>query len=145
MNVVAFKAPAGIWTAAELHILARDIGRHGIVWETGTTERGDPQVYLLGPRPDRLCLLCISRLGRSYILEDETGQVISEHDDLARIARRAQALVAGQAGSRLWAGYVRIGLLWCAIRQAIYEKLEPVLVEGEDLLVLVVPQFAAFA
>ena len=37
-------------------------------WELGETERGDPQLYLLGPAPEHDCILSISRLGRLYIL-----------------------------------------------------------------------------
>jgi hypothetical protein len=40
---------------------------------------------------------------------------------------------------------VRAVVLWCAIRNTIQEKFEPILVEGEELLVQVAPQLAAFA
>jgi hypothetical protein len=39
---------------------------------------------------------------------------------------------------------VRAVVLWCAIRNTFHEKFEPILVEGEELLVQVVPQLAAF-
>jgi hypothetical protein len=35
--------------------------------------------------------------------------------------------------------------LWCAIRSTLQEKVEPLLVEGEELFVQFVPQLAAFA
>jgi hypothetical protein len=40
---------------------------------------------------------------------------------------------------------VRAITLWCAIRNTIHEKVEPLLVEGEELFVQLVPQLAAFA
>jgi hypothetical protein len=40
---------------------------------------------------------------------------------------------------------VRAITLWCAIRNTIHEKVDPLLVEGEELLVQFVPQLAAFA
>ena len=43
-------------------------------WDVGVTEIGDPQFYLLGPPPHEECILCISRLGRVYVLEDGAGQ-----------------------------------------------------------------------
>jgi hypothetical protein len=35
--------------------------------------------------------------------------------------------------------------LWCAIRNAIHEEVEPLLLDGEELFVQLVPQLAAFA
>jgi hypothetical protein len=40
---------------------------------------------------------------------------------------------------------VRAITLWCAIRNTFHEKVDPLLVEGEELLVQFVPQLAAFA
>ena len=40
---------------------------------------------------------------------------------------------------------VRAVMLWCAIRHTIHDKVEPLLVEGEELLVQLVPQLAALA
>jgi hypothetical protein len=40
---------------------------------------------------------------------------------------------------------VRATTLWCAIRNTIQEKVEPLLAEGEELFVQFVPQLAAFA
>jgi hypothetical protein len=40
---------------------------------------------------------------------------------------------------------VRVITLWCAVRNTIQEKVEPLLVEGEELFVQFVPQLAALA
>jgi hypothetical protein len=36
-------------------------------------------------------------------------------------------------------------MVWCAVRNTVQEKFEPLLVEGEELLVQLAPQLAAFA
>ena len=54
----------------------------GREWETGMTEKGDAQFYLLGPLPDQACELCVSRIGGRYILEDGSGRLLFEHRNL---------------------------------------------------------------
>jgi hypothetical protein len=39
----------------------------------------------------------------------------------------------------------RVALVWCAVRETIEEKLDAVVVEGEELLAHCVPQLAALA
>ena len=112
----------------------------GREWETGMTEKGDAQFYLLGPLPDQACELCVSRIGGRYILEDGSGRLLFEHRNLDLVALHAKAAVP----STSWL-MVRAITLWCAIRNTIHEKVEPLLVEGEELLVQFVPQLAAFA
>jgi hypothetical protein len=109
-------------------------------WETGATESGDPQFYLLGPLPDQACELCVSRIGGRYILEDGSGRLLFEHRNLDIVAMHARAAVP----STPWL-MVRAITLWCAIRNAVHEKLEPVIAETEELLVQFAPQLAAFA
>ncbi|MCW5701652.1 MAG: hypothetical protein AB7I42_13840 [Bradyrhizobium sp.] len=147
MSVVEFERrqydPA--WTETELDTirtalraaLAPTTGRS---WEIGVTENGDSQFYLLGPRPDQSCELCLSRIGRLYVLEDGSGRLLFEHRNLDLVALQARAAVA----SSPWL-LVRAIVLWCAVRSAFQEKFEPILVEGEELLVQLVPQLAAFA
>jgi len=145
MSVVAFerKQNSGEWSEKELSTLvaalcaAPGTGRE---WETGMTEKGDAQFYLLGPLPDQACEVCVSRIGRRYILEDGAGRLLFEHRNLELVALHAKAAVP----STLWL-MVRAITLWCAIRNTIHEKVDPLLVEGEELLVQFVPQLAAFA
>jgi hypothetical protein len=145
MSVVAFerKQTSGEWSEKELSTLvaalctAPGTGRE---WETGMTEKGDAQFYLLGPLPDQACEVCVSRIGRRYILEDGLGRLLFEHRNLELVALHAKAAVP----STSWL-MVRAITLWCAIRSTLHEKVEPLLVEGEELLVQFVPQLAAFA
>jgi hypothetical protein len=145
MSVVAFerKQDSGEWNEKELGTLVAAFGaasRTGRDWETGMTESGDAQFYLLGPLPDQACELCISRIGGRYILEDGSGRLLFEHRNLELVALHARAAVP----STSWL-MVRAITLWCAIRNTLHEKVEPLLVEGEELLVQFVPQLAAFA
>ena len=134
-----------MWSERELNTivaalqaaLAPSTGRE---WETGTTEKGDAQFYLLGPLPDQACELCVSRIGARYILEDGSGRLLFEHRNLDIVALHARAAVP----STSWL-MVQAITLWCAIRNAVHEKLEPMIAESEELLVQFAPQLAAFA
>ena|SRR5687768_13964193 len=146
MSVVAFERTqeTGIWSERELNTicaalqaaLAPSSGRE---WETGITEKGDAQFYLLGALPDQACELCVSRIGGRYILEDGVGRLLFEHRNLDLVALHARAAVP----STSWL-MVKAITLWCAIRNAVYEKVE-LIAEGEELLVQIAPQLAAFA
>ena len=147
MSVVAFerKQHNGDWSEKELGILiaalaaaiAKGAGR---AWETGVTEQGDAQFYLLGALPEQACELCVSRIGKRYILEDGSGRLLFEHWNLELVALHAKAAIP----STSWL-MVRAITMYCAIRNAIHERVEPLLVEGEELLVQFAPQLAAFA
>ncbi|MBR1214829.1 hypothetical protein [Bradyrhizobium sp. JYMT SZCCT0180] len=146
MSVVAFERTqeTGIWSERELNTicaalqaaLAPSTGRE---WETGITEKGDAQFYLLGALPDQACELCVSRIGGRYILEDGSGRLLFEHRNLDIVALHARAAVP----STSWL-MVKAITLWCAIRSAVYERFE-LIAEGEELLVQIAPQLAAFA
>jgi hypothetical protein len=150
MNVVAFerKQDNREWSEKELNVLVAALGtmaprtgrKSGRTWETGTTEQGDAQFYLLGPLPEQSCEICISRIGKRYILEDGSGRLLFEHRNLELVTLHAKAAVP----STSWL-MVRVITLWCAVRNTIQEKVEPLLVEGEELFVQFVPQFAALA
>jgi hypothetical protein len=146
MSVVAFerKQDNGEWSNKELNTLVAALGamapKTGRTWETGRTEKGDAQFYLLGPLPDQACEICVSRIGGRYILEDGSGRLLFEHRNLELVALHAKAAVP----STSWL-MVRAITLWCAVRNTINEKFEPLLVEGEELFVQFVPQLAAFA
>src|SRR5262249_30810728 len=100
-----------------------------------------PQLYLLGQPPDDECILCISRLGRLYVLEDGAGQVLAEHNSLLTLAEQAKRALQKQRARIIG----RAAVLWCAIRELFEEKLEPIMGEREELLTHLVPQLAAFA
>ena len=147
MSVVAFerKQDSGEWSEKELSTLVAALGAAvapgtGRQWETGMTEKCDPQFYLLGPLPDQGCELCVSRISGRYILEDGSGRLLFEHRNLELVALHAKAAVP----STSWL-MVRAITLWCAIRNTFHEKAEPWLVEGEELFVQFVPQLATFA
>jgi hypothetical protein len=148
MNVVRFpsrldRAPDG-WHSAEVQRLVNACAAyvpHGVAsgWEFGVTERGDPQMYLLGPEPEQDCILSISRLGRLYVLEDGNGRVIFEHNDLMRLAE--QATNALKKKKEVILG--QIALAWIAMREFYEEKIEPVMAEPVELLTHFAPQLAA--
>jgi hypothetical protein len=147
MSVLAFerKLNPGEWSERELSTILAALSAAtapgtGREWETGVTEKGDLQFYLLSALPDQACELCLSRIGRNYILEDGTGRLLFEHRNLDLVALHAKAAVP----STSWL-MVRTITLWCAVRSAFHEKAEPWLVEGEELFVQFVPQLAAFA
>jgi hypothetical protein len=148
MSAVAFerKPGAGLWSETELNTIVAALNDaiasgNGRAWETGMTEKGDAQFYLLGPFPDQACELCVSRIGGRYILEDGSGRLLFEHQNLALIALQAKAAVRSMRG---WL-VARAVLLWCTIRQMIHDEVEPLLTEGEELFVGLAPQLAAFA
>ena len=146
MSVVEFerRQDTGVWTEAELNSMVAALHTAiapatGRIWETGVTEKGDAQFYLLGPRPEQTCELCVSRIGGRYVLEDGSGRLLFEHRNLDLVVLHAKAALSPV--SRL---VVRAIMMWCVLRNTIQEKFEPVLVEGEELLVHVAPQLAAF-
>lgn len=141
MNVIAFReSQSGRWTETELRILAEalDAGRRGQGWEAGLTDQGDAQFYLLGP--DQGCTLCVSRIGRLYVLEDGEGTLLFEHGSLQLVAMHAQRALRRTR----WPLVARVVMVWCAIRHMIHDRVEPILLEGEELLVHIAPQLAAY-
>src|SRR5260370_24292646 len=98
MSVAAFerKPCAGLWSETELNTMVAALNvaiasGNGRGWETGITETGDAQFYLLGPLPDQACELCVSRLGGRYILEDGSAQLFLEPQMPAVFALHAEA------------------------------------------------------
>lgn len=147
MSVVEFerRQDTAVWAETELNTLvaalhAATLPATGRSWETGATENGDAQFYVIGPRPEQACELCVSRIGRRYVLEDGSGRLLYEHHNLDLVMLHAKAALS--PSSRLM---VRAIVAWLTIRTAIQEKFEPLLVEGEELLVQVAPQLAALA
>jgi len=147
MNVVQFPrtpepSSAG-WQSTELTKLTNacaavpgnDLGG----WEVGSTECGDPQLYLLGPAPDHDCVLSISRLGRLYILEDGKGTVLFEHDNLTQLAEQTCAALRRRKTEVV----AQFAICWCAVREFFEEKVEPMLAEPMEVLSHFAPQLAA--
>jgi hypothetical protein len=148
MSVVAFerRRTMGAWSESELGTILAALklaltSGDGRGWETGMTENGDVQFYLLGPLPDQACELCVSRIGARYILEDGSGRLLFEHHSLALVALHAKAAV--RAGP--WSLVAHVTLLWCTVRQTIHDEVEPWFAEGEELLVELAPHLAMFA
>ena len=99
-------------------------------WEVGTTEYGDPQLYLLGPAPDHDCILSISRLGRLYVLEDGKGQVLFENDNIMLMAEQTCSALRKRKAEIV----ARLTVCWCAVREFFEEKVEPVLAEPMEVI-----------
>jgi hypothetical protein len=106
----------------------------------GSTEAGDPQLYVLGPPPDYECVLCITRIGNLYILEDGGGHIVLEHADLAQVAAQIPSAVS----RRKAAIAAKLTLLWAAVRQQVEQKLEPMLAEPIEFATHFAPHLAAF-
>jgi hypothetical protein len=110
-------------------------------WEVAMTECGDPQLYLLGPAPDYDCILCISRLGHRYVVEDGRGRLLLEHGNLIWLAEQAAAELRRRKGAIA----ARIAVAWCALREMIEEKTEAMMAEPMEILAHMAPQLAALA
>lgn len=148
MSVVAFrrKQTCGTWSEAELNTIVSALSAafasgSGREWETGMTENGDAQFYLLGSPPEQACELCLSRIGMRYILEDGSGRLLFEHQNLALVALHAKTALRSGA----WWLVAHVVLLSCAVRRIMRDKVDPWLAEGEELLVELAPHLATFA
>lgn len=148
MKVVPFppRHVQGGWQSAELDRMieacAAPLSRGEIGgWEVGRTESGDPQIYLLGPAPDHDCVLCVSRLGRLYVLEDGHGRILFEHDVLAAMAERLRATFQRRKSALM----LKALATWLAVKETFEERIEPALAEPVELLSHVAPQLAALA
>lgn len=139
MSVIEFPArcfPSGAWTPQELRELIA-LFRAEDNFAVGATEQGDPQFYLLDRAQE--CTLCVSRLGHSYVLEDNEGRLIGEAPSLDRFAAAAARAAMRRSRSLV----ARVMLAWVTVRLTIEEKLEPILEESEELLARFAPQVAA--
>jgi hypothetical protein len=148
MSVIPFtriSSRPDAWDTAELKDILSGVGPYLAArkggWDLAATEAGDPQFYLLDAPPHEDCILCISRLGRLYVMEDGAGRILYEDTSLAPLAEQARKYLRAKQ-TRLVA---RITVLWCALRSTFEEKVEAVLVEGEEMLMHFAPQLAALA
>jgi hypothetical protein len=134
------------WRASELDRLlppcAAEIAQAGSNsgFAVGATEDGSPQLYVLGPPPDYECVLCITRIGSLYIMEDGAGRIILEHTNLMTIAEQIPAAISRRKAALA----AKFTLLWAAVRQQVEEKIEPMLAEPMELATHFAPQLAAF-
>ena len=150
MNVVRFPtravaAPNG-WQSGEFQqIVAACSGSMSLGeasgWEIGTTEHGDPQVYLIGPPPDYDCVLCISRVAGHYVIEDGQGRVLLEQDSPMLLAEQAMAALRRRKAALL----AQVAVAWHALREAFEEKAEALTAEPMEVLAHIAPQLAALA
>ena len=147
MTVTQFRPRETVqgWQGAEMNALLAASGESldkgfACGWEIGTTEAGDPQLYLLGPAPEHECLLCVSRLGRLYVLEDGQGRVVFEHDAMTVLAEQMRSTLRRKKGAMV----ARLAVAWLAIKETFEERVEPVMAEPAEILAHIAPQLAAF-
>jgi hypothetical protein len=100
-NVVAFHAPERphCWGQDELQQLmalhsACEQRRSGCSWSVGQTELGDPQFYMVGDAPELDCIMCVTRIGRLYILEDGAGTIVLEDARLETIVQAGAKMLS---------------------------------------------------
>jgi hypothetical protein len=149
MNVLNFTPPAKMpadWQFAEVQkLISACAGSlatgEASGWDVGKTEAGDPQLYLLGPAPDHDCILCVSRLGTLYVLEDGNGKILCEHRNLMLLSQQLRSAICRKKMMII----AKATLVWAAIRQSMEEKIEPLLAEPMELATHLAPQIAAFA
>lgn len=108
-------------------------------WVAAETEAGDPQLYLLGPEPEQECFVCVSRLGRLYVLEDGQGRILFEHNAIDVLAAQLRTMLRRKRAAIV----ARIALAWIAVKEVFEEKVEPVLAEPAEILSHVAPPLAA--
>lgn len=131
------------WQRSEVNALIAACGESlekGTVtgWEIGETERGDPQLYLLGPAPDHECILCVSRLGRLYVLEDGEGRILCEQDAIKNLSEQVRHALRHKKAAII----ARATVVWLAIKETFEERFEA-LVEPMEALEHVAPQLVA--
>jgi hypothetical protein len=151
MTVVPFAPhsnhPGGLWHADEMSQLLSIYAAHEAQgeasdWDTGETERKDPQFYILSGQPGLDCVISITRIGHEYVLEDGHGYVVAEDSSLSVIADRAVRMTCGVRKSSFLA---QIGLAWIAAREFLEEEVEPLMAEPVEVATHFFPQLAALA
>ena len=147
-NVLTFHAPdrAPCWRQDELQQLvalhsACERRRSGCSWSVGRTDLGDPQFYMVGEGPDLDCIMCVTRIGRLYVLEDGAGTVVLEDTRLDSVVQAGSKMLARRRPLSFIARSL-VGL--CAFRAVIDQKAEFMLAESMEHVVRFAPQLAAF-
>lgn len=146
-NVVTFHAPERphCWCQDELQEMVALYSAHAsrsklTSWDTGKTELGDPQFYIIGNTPELDCVLCLTRVGRLYVLEDGVGSVVTESVHLKDVTETASAMLAPRKRPSL---VVRSLLVLCAFRAVLDQKVELMLAESMEHVSRFAPQLAA--
>ena len=146
-NVVTFHAieRPHCWRPEELQHLVSLYSAHGsrsgkASWSIGLTEVGDPQFYIVGEAPELDCIMCVTRIGRLYVLEDGAGSVVTENAQLERVADAAAKMLT-RSGRPSFVARSLIGL--CAFRAILDQKIELMLAELMDHVSRFAPQLAA--
>ena len=75
------------------------------------------------------------------MLEDGAGHLMFENADFGLLLRQAQTVFKARRTRVL----AQLLLAWGTLRHAFEEKVEPLLIEGEEMLTHVAPQLAAMA
>lgn len=150
MTIVLFPrglrgAPQG-WREVELQSVSQACaevfgGERAVSWDIGMTECGDPQLYVTSSVSDEDCILCISRVGHRYVLEDGRGHVLFENDDMTRLAAQTMTALRRQKAAIV----ARLTVCWCAVREFFEEKVEPAMAEPLEVVGHFAPQLAALA
>ena len=146
-NIVAFQAPERppCWRQEELQQLVQLHSAHGsrggnASWSLGQTETADPQFYIVGQAPELDCIMCVTRIGRLYVLEDGGGSIVAEDARLECITKAAARMLA-RRGRLSFVARSLIGL--CAFRAVLDQKIELMLAESMEHVSRFAPQLAA--
>lgn len=146
MTVIQFPlhSAAHRWDRDEMNALLAACGESlekGTVtgWEVGETENGDPQLYVIGPAPDYECILCISRLGRHYVVENGEGRILCEQDTFESLSDQIRHALRHKKAAII----ARATMVWFALRETFEERIEPVFAEPAEALAHVAPQLVA--
>jgi hypothetical protein len=86
--------------------------------------------------------MCVTRIGRLYVLEDGTGSVVAEDARLERLAQTASKMLSRRRRRLSFVARSLIGL--CAFRAMLDQKAEFMLAESMEHVTRFAPQLAAF-
>lgn len=144
MTICKFELGYGKWRRAELATILEALTPlftkgHASAWDAAKTDRSEPQFYLLGPLPGQECILCISRIGETYIVEDGEGRLIADCGNMQMLGAQLRGIF-GQGAMRMIA---KLLACWCGAKQFVHDTAEPLVEEGEALLSHLTPQLAA--
>jgi hypothetical protein len=84
-------------------------------------------------------VICVSRLGRLYVMEDGQGRILYEHDAIDVLAEQVRGTLRRKKASIV----ARVAVAWFAVREAFEERVEPAMAEPMEMLSLVAPQLVA--